>query len=83
MTTYMVEYLCDDCNRGGMVPTGQAIQSNPPRMMHVCQTCGAKKFFDVMYPVIQYEAAGLPEPMPKEPEAAPEPEPAPPSPLIL
>jgi hypothetical protein len=47
---FIVEWVCEECKLGNMVPTGQANLVQPPMFEHVCQKCKAKKFFAKRYP---------------------------------
>jgi len=51
-----VEYACDDCHEGVMLPTGEILQlTQPPKHGHKCNACGADKFLTILYPTIRFE----------------------------
>ena len=54
--TYLVNYTCDLCNIGTMVPTGVSLMSNPPKYIHACNKCKAEARFMHTYPRHTYEA---------------------------
>jgi hypothetical protein len=53
-----VRYVCDKCLEGDMRPTGETLLSDPPKFPHVCEACGHKGLFCVIYPHIRYEEVG-------------------------
>jgi Zn finger protein HypA/HybF involved in hydrogenase expression len=48
--TFTVYYLCDECGKGRMEPTGICLTSNPLQWPHKCNKCGSEKTFKVKYP---------------------------------
>lgn len=52
---YGVEYTCDSCEEGEMLPTGKAFWSDPPKFEHKCNKCGNTLSLLEKYPVIRYE----------------------------
>lgn len=54
--TYQNTYICDECGKGEMKPTGMMLTSNPPQFSHRCNACGAEKIFCFQYPRIVYGA---------------------------
>lgn len=52
--TYMVEYVCDECEVGTMSPEGVALLSMPAKYPHICDHCRAKKILDKKYPYMEY-----------------------------
>lgn len=54
--TYYVDYICDECKTGSMVPTGMVYPINPPLFVHKCNSCGHEmEFSNKKYPCIKYE----------------------------
>lgn len=53
--THCVEYVCDKCNKGNMMPTGRATMTHPQRFEHSCQSCQHVEFLQQPYPAIKYE----------------------------
>jgi hypothetical protein len=45
-----VNYICDECNKGRMIPTGAAYMCHPARYIHKCYDCGNIQELDYMYP---------------------------------
>lgn len=44
------------CECGGeMKPTGQCLTSYPPQYPHVCDKCGKKVTYRIVYPDLRYE----------------------------
>ncbi len=54
--TFRVDYECDKCHNGNMVPTGNCLMSYPPQHVHVCDNCGYCENFLVSYPAVRYVA---------------------------
>lgn len=48
----LVEYICDDCGTGIMIPDNSVLTSFPPKWKHVCNNCGAAKILSQSYPTI-------------------------------
>lgn len=46
----VVDYQCDDCGEGKMIPTGVVLLSLPPQYPHTCNKCGKQKSFRERYP---------------------------------
>jgi hypothetical protein len=53
--THLLEYRCDKCNNGNMMPNGSATTTYPQRYGHVCTSCGNTEQFDHIYPQLKYE----------------------------
>ncbi len=55
--SYRVDYICDKCKVGKMVPSGMCLTSYPAQYPHFCddRMCGASKNFYETYPVMKYE----------------------------
>lgn len=49
-----VNYHCDECPDGSMLPTGITLTSYPPQYPHKCTNCGATKTFNTIYPYLEY-----------------------------
>lgn len=55
-TVVYVGYVCDDCGRGWMEPTGNTmLMSDPPQFPHACTSCGATRNFTVRYPMTKIQ----------------------------
>ena len=53
--TYIINYVCDECGEGLMLPTGMAFYTSPLQYEHRCDNCGdTQKFHDKKYPLTQY-----------------------------
>lgn len=52
-TAYRVEYVCDECRHGHMLPTGE-IRVNAPHWPHMCNNCGYVENYNEQYPTIRY-----------------------------
>lgn len=52
---YAVIQICDSCQRGEMLPTGQVDYSFPFWCEHECGNCGIKKNFSDKYPIIKFQ----------------------------
>lgn len=51
--TFRVHYICDECGKGEMLPTGVMLASNPPQYPHECTKCDATtRFTDKKYPTL-------------------------------
>lgn len=50
-----VDYICDGCNTGAMLPTGVMLLCAPPKWPHKCNHCGAEATFSVKYPSVRFE----------------------------
>ena len=48
--TYTIRYLCDECGKGWMKPTGMTLTSYPLQYPHVCSECGRNDTFWDKYP---------------------------------
>jgi hypothetical protein len=57
---YQVGYVCDQCEKGTMLPKGEAIAMPDGINLHkhVCGHCGAAGTFEHTYPRTVYEVAG-------------------------
>lgn len=49
-----VDYTCDSCGEGRMLPTGIALLSYPAKYEHKCTKCESKQYFQETYPAIRY-----------------------------
>lgn len=56
VTTFKIEYICDHCKKGHMVPTGKILPSYPPKYEHKCDNtnCNAIENFNITYPTIEF-----------------------------
>lgn len=50
VSTYVVDYTCDDCGKGKMRPEPFVHTSMPPQYPHTCNICGNRKTFYKSYP---------------------------------
>lgn len=51
-----VEYICDFCDRGKMINTGDIkMYENHATFIHRCEKCGVLKELPEKYPLIRYE----------------------------
>lgn len=59
-----LDYICDECGKAPMRPTGQGTAENPPKHIHMCANCRATKDFEqnIRWPRIEFE------PLPENPE---------------
>lgn len=50
--TYIVEFECEECKEGTLVPTGEAYMTYPAQYPHRCTNdkCNEKKTFNYRYP---------------------------------
>ncbi len=55
VNTYLIRYLCDECGKGTLNPTGIALTSYPPQYPHICDKCGRNETFWEKYPKTVYE----------------------------
>lgn len=55
LKTYRIDYVCNNCGKDYMKPTGPALLTRPPKFKHVCLTCGHVEIFNEKYPKIVYE----------------------------
>lgn len=56
MTTYEVNYLCDECRKENLKWTGVCLTSYPAQYPHQCPGCGAQETFTgICYPRIEYK----------------------------
>lgn len=46
----IVDYVCDACGNGHMLPSGMMLLSDPPEWPHKCINCGETKTFNTKYP---------------------------------
>jgi predicted RNA-binding Zn-ribbon protein involved in translation (DUF1610 family) len=56
--TVVVDYVCDSCGEGHMLPTGITLTSNPPQYPHKCDKCGTQDVFLTRYPQGRHIAQG-------------------------
>lgn len=51
-----IKYICDTCNEGEMIPTGENNWlTNPPNFNHKCNKCGKELLLSDKYPIIRYK----------------------------
>jgi hypothetical protein len=50
--TYQVEFECGECGQGNMIYDGLTLESNPPKYVHKCSHCQARKDLPYRYPRI-------------------------------
>ena len=55
VTTFEVEYHCDQCQEGVMRRTGMLYDKAPPKYEHECNKCGSVVFLHTVYPHIGYD----------------------------
>ena len=54
--TYIVRWICEECEVGEMRPTGGSLASNPPLYIHKCNHCGHRDTArGTQYPQREYE----------------------------
>lgn len=46
----VVNYNCDSCKTGKMLPTGISLTCDPPLFQHKCDNCGEINSFHHVYP---------------------------------
>ena len=48
--------FCDNCHNGYMKLCQDELLSltQPPQYLHICETCGIKKYFKVIYPCFEF-----------------------------
>ena len=63
VSVFQVEFICDVCGEGKMLPTGIMLPSKPEKYEHVCSYCNQKENFEKVYGQIVIE----PEMNPREP----------------
>lgn len=50
-----VKYICDTCEKGELLPTGENSWSQEiPNIEHGCTNCESKKMLPEKYPLIRY-----------------------------
>ncbi|MBM7835701.1 hypothetical protein [Clostridium sardiniense] len=53
----LVKYICDYCNEGNVIPTGENYwEYNPPKFEHKCTKCGKRILLNDKYPLIRYRS---------------------------
>lgn len=52
-TAVIVDYVCDECRHGHMMPTGE-IRMDEPAWPHMCNNCGYIENFSVKYPDVRF-----------------------------
>ena len=54
---YKIEYVCDECKDGFLLPTGRELLSYPPQYPHKCSNplCNRQITFRQRYPRTVYE----------------------------
>jgi hypothetical protein len=55
--TFYIEYLCDACGIGNMMPTGVSNPVYPPLYVHKCTHCNNVVSFTKTYPTVKYLTA--------------------------
>ncbi|PFR59003.1 hypothetical protein COK36_20065 [Bacillus cereus] len=50
-----VKYICDSCEEGEMIYTGEMLFFNPPTFKHTCNNCDSNQNFIEKYPLIRYQ----------------------------
>ena len=55
--TVGVEYVCERCSDGLMLPTGIYLPTDPPRWRHKCDACGCEDDLLQKYPTVRWERA--------------------------
>lgn len=59
VTTYAVDYICDQCNKGMLEPSDNIMLTcDPPLFNHKCNNCGLTRTFNERYPKIIHERVG-------------------------
>lgn len=53
--TYEIDYMCDVCGIGRVLPTGICYTTFPPKFPHECSHCHEKYIFNFTYPSKQTE----------------------------
>lgn len=52
---YAEKYICDNCRKGEMEPTGENVWlTDPPKFKHRCNICNEEIFLTEKHPVIKY-----------------------------
>ena len=49
-----VDYICSNCKKGNMRPTGTSYHTNTTQHQNKCNTCGYISTMDKTYPYIEY-----------------------------
>lgn len=50
-----VDYTCDECGIGAMIPNGNiSFLSDPPKFPHLCPNCGATAYLSEKYPSVRH-----------------------------
>ena len=59
--TLKVHYICDECGKGELLPTGTCFPTNPPMYPHLCSntSCNSGRTFNIQYPTIKYTEVGI------------------------
>lgn len=55
VNTYVIDYMCDVCSIGRVLPTGLCYPTYPPKFPHECSHCNEKYTFNFTYPTKQME----------------------------
>jgi hypothetical protein len=56
VVTYGVDYICNVCGRGKMIPTGvNDWLTSIPKIQHECTQCGSIMDLPEKYPVIRHD----------------------------
>ena len=53
--TTKVDYRCEECDIGYMIPTGVMLTSSPPQYPHECDVCSNKMTSYIKYPYLRYD----------------------------
>ncbi len=51
---YEVDYMCDVCGIGRVLPTSLSFATYPPKFPHECNHCHDKYTFNFTYPLKKY-----------------------------
>lgn len=47
--------ICDKCNKGEMLPTGENMWNSTHPFKHRCTECGNEEFYSDKYPTIKHK----------------------------
>ena len=53
--TFVVDYICDKCSKGKMIPTGICLTTSPSQYPHKCNQCNYIETFRTQYPYHHYK----------------------------
>lgn len=54
VTTYQLNYQCDNCKAANLVPSGTTLEINPPIYVYNCPNCQVTVNLNKIYPSIIY-----------------------------